>query len=597
MLLSLAITAGAVMIHEADDTDAAYFNGTRYVQEGVGTTLDISASKHIVNGHIPPGMSFVIENISGVNFGFIKGTPTTPGVYTITLAVYDSGLDTTDYTYTVNVLEKVTYHQANGSVTTKHNSTTAPNYAPGGTPTSGNTFCGWNTKADGTGITYLANSAVPAGTKELWAQQSTSPLTISFKHINGTTVTSGVISGQKVMMPTVMPTSTPAYTSASIGFNTSSDGTGTMYLIAEPAVFTASQTLYSQAAKLDSSRTVVVVGTTAYYITRGETFNFTFTGVPYRVNYYEYPAPCASSGNVVYEGYTMAADTNLISVNVGWYATSITFFPNGGTGSMKNIIAGAVAYDNFLNTKAPDCAFTAPAGKMFKAWRMGSPAGPALSPGGTINGTGENVDLYAEWMDIPPDPVWIISYDANGGTGSIAPTTVVRGNNYNITSLTFTPPNQRAFIGWSVMGDGTGTLYNAGAQITPTDDTTIVAVWKWDYFYINLIPNGAPGSTESIQSPGDVPYILPESPFTWEGYTFVGWMINNAEPQLAVGYSLTPYGNVNLYAQWIEDGNGGGGEGGGLWGLLKGLSAEMWMIILILILVVVMFAWTVIRDD
>ena len=60
-----------------------------------------------------------------------------------------------------------------------------------------------------------------------------------------------------------------------------------------------------------------------------------------------------------------------------------------------------------------------------------------------------------------------MSYDANGGSGTMASQTVAKGSSVKLQSNTFTGPDAYAkFVGWSDQPNGE-TVYAAGATITP----------------------------------------------------------------------------------------------------------------------------------
>ena len=74
----------------------------------------------------------------------------------------------------------------------------------------------------------------------------------------------------------------------------------------------------------------------------------------------------------------------------------------------------------------PECEFTASAyNEEFDRWDKGA-------PGTKINITGDTV-ITALWKY----KVWKITFNANGGTGTMAPETVVVGNDYTLPECTF----------------------------------------------------------------------------------------------------------------------------------------------------------------
>lgn len=71
-----------------------------------------------------------------------------------------------------------------------------------------------------------------------------------------------------------------------------------------------------------------------------------------------------------------------------------------------------------------------------------------------------------------------VLYDANGGTGTIAGSTVTAGNSVTLASgSALTAPSGKEFAGWSTVSIATEPQYLAGASYTPTADVTFFAVW------------------------------------------------------------------------------------------------------------------------
>lgn len=71
-----------------------------------------------------------------------------------------------------------------------------------------------------------------------------------------------------------------------------------------------------------------------------------------------------------------------------------------------------------------------------------------------------------------------VLYDANGGTGTIAGSTVTAGNSTTLASgSSLTAPSGKEFAGWSTVSIATTPQYTAGQSFTPTSDTTFFAVW------------------------------------------------------------------------------------------------------------------------
>ena len=73
----------------------------------------------------------------------------------------------------------------------------------------------------------------------------------------------------------------------------------------------------------------------------------------------------------------------------------------------------------------------------------------------------------------PVDDSCTITFDSNGGTGSMGSATVSAGESYTLPDCTFTAPDGQVFKAW-LIGSAE---YAAGTSYTPSDDVTAYAVW------------------------------------------------------------------------------------------------------------------------
>ena len=140
---------------------------------------------------------------------------------------------------------------------------------------------------------------------------------------------------------------------------------------------------------------------------------------------------------------------------------TLTFDANGGTGSMTAIADLTGEYT------LPANEFTAPSGKQFKGWSLTTDGAIVTKVDMT-----ENRTVYAIWENIPV-VTYTVSFDANGGTGSMADVTGVSGE-YTLPANGFTAPAGKQFKAWSVGGVEKA----AGDKITVTANTTVTAVWE-----------------------------------------------------------------------------------------------------------------------
>ena len=68
-----------------------------------------------------------------------------------------------------------------------------------------------------------------------------------------------------------------------------------------------------------------------------------------------------------------------------------------------------------------------------------------------------------------------ISFDPNGGTGTMKPMRVKADDGYTLPECTFTPPEGKEFAGWLAKN---GTVYPAGNVVTSSIDQSFKATWK-----------------------------------------------------------------------------------------------------------------------
>lgn len=86
---------------------------------------------------------------------------------------------------------------------------------------------------------------------------------------------------------------------------------------------------------------------------------------------------------------------------------------------------------------------------------------------------------------------YTVSYNANGGNGTMASATVANGGNYTVLPTAFTRSGY-SFVNWNTQSNGSGTTYVTNATINNvTSDITLYAQWSYNG------GNGGGGSTET----------------------------------------------------------------------------------------------------
>ena len=222
----------------------------------------------------------------------------------------------------------------------------------------------------------------------------------------------------------------------------------------------------------------------------------------------------------------------------------VTFDGNGGTGSME-----PVTVEEGSRYVLPACGFTAPDGQEFKAWEIG---GVEYNAGDGYVVLG-NTEIKALWKDSTVIPTtFTITFNANGGTGSMEPVTVEEGSRYVLPACGFTAPAGQEFKAWEIGG----VEYNAGDGYVVLGNTEIKALWKDSTvipttFTITFNANGGTGSMEPVTVEEGSRYVLPACGFTAPaGQEFKAWEIGGAEYNAGDGYVVL--GNTEIKALWKD---------------------------------------------
>lgn len=192
----------------------------------------------------------------------------------------------------------------------------------------------------------------------------------------------------------------------------------------------------------------------------------------------------------------------------------------------------------------------------------------------TYNGDVVNSIVF-QWVPIES---YILNYNFNGGTGTaIASQKQLCSETYSVQNPSDLTRTGYEFAGWSFSADGSGTIYQAGGEITlPNNEIstitngqtlTLYAVWKPYTYYANFDPGSAGQDISSgdlmnkIEGTSGQAITLPECTYTREGFVFKGWSTNpntlTAEYQPGDAFTYLPQTDgetVTLYAIWGAEG-------------------------------------------
>lgn len=213
---------------------------------------------------------------------------------------------------------------------------------------------------------------------------------------------------------------------------------------------------------------------------------------------------------------------------------TVSYDPNGGSGKMEQKTLNKGSKYKILEN-----GFTAPENQQFKGWKIGETP-YAADAEITVK---EDTTVIAQWDDIEVK----VSYDANGGSGSMDGATLKKGSTYKLLANGFTAPENQKFKGWKI-GE---TEYAVDAEITVNEDTTVQAQWEDIMVKITYDPNGGRWGTDGAKKVITVKKgtaITIETAPTKAGYTFQYWKGSEYQP----GDSYTANEDHTFTAQWSK---------------------------------------------
>ena len=208
---------------------------------------------------------------------------------------------------------------------------------------------------------------------------------------------------------------------------------------------------------------------------------YQYTQIKSSVTPHEIPITAAKLHNAD-DSYTETANASagttipyLDGVWGGAANITVDFDANGGEGTMPTW------------TGKPNTSFDLPKntftreGYTFTGWNTAADGtGAAYADKAPVKFS-ENTALYAQWTQDP-----VITFDANGGKGTMGTQTVKPNEATALTANTFTRADYD-FTGWNTAKDGTGTAYGDKANITTNENVTLYAQWTLHKYHVRWL--------------------------------------------------------------------------------------------------------------
>jgi len=162
-------------------------------------------------------------------------------------------------------------------------------------------------------------------------------------------------------------------------------------------------------------------------------------------------------------------------------------------------------------------------------------------------------DMYHDCMGATGQEDLVITFDANGGNGSMDSQKALREATVTLSANKFTRYGF-VFAGWATSSSAKSKEYDDRASYKlGYSDVTLYAVWNTGYT-ITYNANGGTGTMESQFSNMGSSVYLNENKFSRTGYIFEGWALSaTATTALYVDKaSCNPTSNLTLYAVWLS---------------------------------------------
>lgn len=258
-----------------------------------------------------------------------------------------------------------------------------------------------------------------------------------------------------------------------------------------------------------------------------------------------------------FTGKTMPA--NNITLYAKWVAPTytVTVYDQNGTKLDEITVSKGDTVTDELSRLEAQLKRTLTDGDSFLGWTINR--GLPFNPGTKIT---KNYNLYAK---VGNSTGYSVTYDANGGTGSVTDTEkYAKGAEATVKSNNGFANGTKVFLSWNTAADGKGeTYYHPNGTVEITGDVTLYAQWgdKASTVSVTYHSNFGTDQTKMVKDIANNGQITVEDYSATglparEGYTFAGWK-NNEGTSFSANDSarVNKDGPNDLYAQWTPNTN------------------------------------------
>jgi uncharacterized repeat protein (TIGR02543 family) len=165
----------------------------------------------------------------------------------------------------------------------------------------------------------------------------------------------------------------------------------------------------------------------------------------------------------------------------------------------------------------------------------------------TIVTTRQNYQSGSATATGNPTPLRTVTFNANGGTGSMSPQSARTST--ALSSNTFTR-QYYAFVEWNTNSSGTGNSYSDKQAFGFSSDLTLYATWTPITLVVTYNSQGGSAVSNGTTTYNGKIIAAPTQP-SRSGYSFLGWFTSySGGSAIAFEYTHEQTANFTLYAQW-----------------------------------------------
>ncbi len=248
---------------------------------------------------------------------------------------------------------------------------------------------------------------------------------------------------------------------------------------------------------------------------------------------------------------------------------TVSYFANDGTTTKKT----QTVFDN--TSFVLDANTFTRTGYVFNGWNTeANGTGESFEDEANMDGTSENISLYAQWTPI----TYKVHYIDGENSSLMEDQTFTYDQNQSLSNNLYSHEGY-VFDSWNTKADGSGDSYQNQASVSnlssvENEIVNLYAQWNPITYNIRFVANGGAGVMNPQTFSYDQSTNLNKNVFSRTGYSFVEWNTkadgrgNNYQDEASI-LNLTSISNttITFYAQWTPitysvrfDSNGGTGS-------------------------------------